>query len=582
MKTLEAIAETTIPKFFVLDIETYIKNNKFRLMSVYDGKQFYHYRHNELKRLVEEMLYVHDDYKNTKKTLVFYAHFGGGFDFYYVLNEIFKYNKVTNFKAILSGSLLIQFNMTISNVRFEFRDSFALFRQGLNKVSEALIGKTKTLNLKIHNLDKFSNEKVFEYCDNDCKILYDSIIKYFKMANSGIHLTSAALSMSMFRRNFLTDTWRRMGNSFLEDIRKWQHAGRVDVFKRYAKDVVFFDVNNFYPSIMKTEGAPIKEPRIVRQNIDLNTCGFYKIYLLEAIEENIPFLPFKLDNKLYFLNEPRQYYYITTYEIKLLNKCKAKYKLIYGYEFRKNEKFFTDYIDYWVSKRIENPAMKFLSKNMLNHLSGKFAQKQETQDIRLKSEVTKEQLEDSVLLSSEYDIVGINKMINSDFMNPQISIWIWAGARAKLWHYLKKYEKGLCYCDTDSLVINPKDIDENDVHESELGKFKIEHRCKEAIFLAPKCYAYIDENNKFQNKIKGFDKAGFSMTSNINWKAFKDALLTNKPFFRIQGKRINKFKSAMKKQKWLSYDYFTKKITKTSIKRVLLEDNINTKPYSLN
>lgn len=581
MKQLEHITETSIPKFFVLDIETYIHNNKFRLMSVYDGTKFYRYRHNELKRLIEEFCYEYPKYKNTKKTLIFYAHFGGGFDFYYVLNEIFKYNKVTDFKAILSGSLIIQFNMKIDGIKFEFRDSYPLFRVGLNKVAKALIGETKSLDLKTINLDEYSNEIVFDYCDNDCKILYDSIVKYFVQANSGIHLTAASLSMSMFRRNFLKIPWRKMGFAYLTDIRQWQHAGRVDVFKRYAKDVVFFDINNFYPSIMKTEGAPIKEPRYVVKNIDLNTCGFYKIYLLDDIKENIPFLPYKHNNKLFFLNDKDKYYYVTTYEIQLLNECNAKYKLIYGYEFRKDKEFFTEYIDYWVSKRIENPAMKFLSKNMMNHLSGKFAQKSEVEDIRLKSELTKEQLKVCSVISNEYDIVSIEKTAITDFMNPQISIWIWSGARAKLWRYLKKYEKGLCYCDTDSLVINPKDIDMSDVHKSELGKFKVEHRCNEAIFLAPKCYGYLDENNKFQSKIKGFDKAGFGTVSNVSWSLFKEALF-GKAYFKIEGKRINKFKTAMKKNRWLSYDRFTKRIKKTSIKRVLLDDHINTRPYSLN
>ena len=57
------------------------------------------------------------------------------------------------------------------------------------------------------------------------------------------------------------------------------------------------------------------------------------------------------------------------------------------------------------------------------------------------------------------------------------------------------------YTDTDSIVIdqelNPKLVG------NELGQFKLEHKIRKAVFLAPKVYAFITEEGQVVMKIKG-------------------------------------------------------------------------------
>ena len=58
------------------------------------------------------------------------------------------------------------------------------------------------------------------------------------------------------------------------------------------------------------------------------------------------------------------------------------------------------------------------------------------------------------------------------------------------------------YSDTDSIVTNLK-LDSNMVDPKLLGKLKLEHKVKEAIFIAGKTYCLIDDKDNFINKAKG-------------------------------------------------------------------------------
>jgi hypothetical protein len=60
----------------------------------------------------------------------------------------------------------------------------------------------------------------------------------------------------------------------------------------------------------------------------------------------------------------------------------------------------------------------------------------------------------------------------------------------------------LYYTDTDSIYTD-SDIDESLIDNKILGKMKLEHICKKAIFLTPKVYCLLTETNEFIYKVKG-------------------------------------------------------------------------------
>ena len=79
----------------------------------------------------------------------------------------------------------------------------------------------------------------------------------------------------------------------------------------------------------------------------------------------------------------------------------------------------------------------------------------------------------------------------------------------------------LYYTDTDSIVTNIE-LSDNYVGPN-LGQFKLEHEISQAVFLAPKVYAFIDSKTSQETiKVKG-----------INHKALANELITYKALFSL-------------------------------------------------
>jgi hypothetical protein len=60
----------------------------------------------------------------------------------------------------------------------------------------------------------------------------------------------------------------------------------------------------------------------------------------------------------------------------------------------------------------------------------------------------------------------------------------------------------LYYSDTDSIYTD-SGLNENLISDMKLGKLKLEHVCKKALFLGPKLYCLLTDSNEFIHKVKG-------------------------------------------------------------------------------
>jgi len=74
----------------------------------------------------------------------------------------------------------------------------------------------------------------------------------------------------------------------------------------------------------------------------------------------------------------------------------------------------------------------------------------------------------------------------------------------------------LFYSDTDSIYID-RPLPEDMVSNTILGKMKLENILNTAIFLAPKMYCLITENDEIIYKVKGLKK-GYWINFNRFWK----------------------------------------------------------------
>ncbi|KAK8936834.1 hypothetical protein KSP39_PZI012640 [Platanthera zijinensis] len=92
----------------------------------------------------------------------------------------------------------------------------------------------------------------------------------------------------------------------------------------------------------------------------------------------------------------------------------------------------------------------------------------------------------------------------------QLAAAITASARIHMYKYINRPD--CFYTDTDSTILGSP-LPEDETSSTELGKFKLEHRLKKGIFLAPKSYALETEEDVDILKHKGAAK----QFVNIEW-----------------------------------------------------------------
>jgi len=90
----------------------------------------------------------------------------------------------------------------------------------------------------------------------------------------------------------------------------------------------------------------------------------------------------------------------------------------------------------------------------------------------------------------------------------------------------------LFYTDTDCIYID-KALSEDLISKTELGKFKLENTCTEAVFLSPKVYILINDDGKVIYKVKGL-----SLDVEITFVDFKALLNKESLLEKVQTKWI--------------------------------------------
>ena len=142
---------------------------------------------------------------------------------------------------------------------------------------------------------------------------------------------------------------------------------------------------------------------------------------------------------------------------------------------------------------------------------------------------------------------------------------------ANLFKFLIDNGYTIFYCDTDCVVVN-KPLPDDMVSSTELGKLKLEHTIKKGIFLAPKVYCLLTEDDKFISKVKGFSKDTELTFEDFESLHKKDSMLerTHEKWF----KSINEGKITVKKQ------LYSLKITENK-RKILYKNNkfIDSKPF---
>jgi len=210
-------------KIITLDIETQVINNTIKpiLISIYDGITHYSFYLPDYKNKLEMFnsalnILLYPKYNGYKIYVHNLSNFDGIFLMKYFIN--LKYNNENVYiKPIIKDGKFINININFDRYKISFRDSLLILLSSLNKLSKAFTldnkGKfdfNKVNNLTIEELNNNKlREEIIKYCNLDCKILYDILIKFNQFIfdlyelNINNYPTLPSLAFGIYRSKYL-------------------------------------------------------------------------------------------------------------------------------------------------------------------------------------------------------------------------------------------------------------------------------------------------------------------------------------------------------------------------------------------
>lgn len=496
-------------KIYGFDIETYDKNRKFLLASIW-GEHF--------KKTYFDKDSLINDLKQKKFHNSYIAATNLSFDFF---GTFHNRPEIAFFNTLFRGSSLLYAKTYIKNKGFKREWSN-------NSKPLTFIDTGNYAGLSVEKLGKIINIPKFEkpgflgeypksrnewdimiqYNMRDSEISAKALNYFFdsfyKMGAS-IKPTIASTSMSLFKNRYLKEDYFRHPVPVLDEIFKGYYGGRTEVFERgLFHNLNYYDVNSMYPYVMREYEYP--DPNSLRitykEDIDyIHSFEGMSNVSISAPYNEYPLLPVRFDNKLIFPYGMFSGWYT---HIELRRAMELGYtitkirKIIY---YRDKCRPFKEFVDELYKKRMDykekNNPMEFTAKILLNSLYGKFGQKFRDKDNWVPIPPTIEELDKIDFYEREGEYIRIKQAFREPaaFTIPIWAAYVTAYARILLQRLISR--AGAVYCDTDSIVTRKKLIT-----GSGLGELKLEAVLNEAVFIKPKMYAFKSSNSSTV-KIKG-------------------------------------------------------------------------------
>jgi len=409
-----------------------------------------------------------------------------------------------------------------------------IFLSSTNFFNESLKELGMTFGLSKMDSPDFENVS-----DNDLKIynkrdvevltfVMKYYIKFLRDNNLGcFKLTIAAQALTAFRHRFMHT--RLLIHTFSEVLdmeRKSYRGGRNETFRFDKSDKIYeLDVNSMYPFVMKENlfpTIPIHPIPIYNPSInDLKECISKGLFILADCDLDLKkaVIATKRDKLLFPVGKFKQV--ITSPEIEyILNNSDCgeiiKINRMVCY---KQEKIFQEYVDFFYNLRMNttNETIRYMCKNFLNTLYGKFGQRKPGETILITDENLRQfwfkvmddcktfKIDTKIKIGNDlYFIEKPTDDYSKDSM-PIIASAVTAFARMILFKLMiTAGQENVFYCDTDSLFVNQDGYNNllkaNEIDDKILGKMKCK-KCGIAKMWGNKDYEY---DGKI--KIKGIKK----------------------------------------------------------------------------
>ncbi|BDI12843.1 hypothetical protein (mitochondrion) [Phanerochaete sordida] len=396
----------------------------------------------------------------------------------------------------------------------------------------------------------FRDESI-KYCYMDCACLYEVLIKFneliFKEFSVNIHgsLTLPSLSMKIFKVHYMPkDTIYQLLGNVEKDIRESYTGGAVDVYQHHnvihndfsvneKTQCYYYDVNSLYPKVMASFKMPVGKPIAFEGDIravDPKAFGFFycHIFCPDYIQHPILQRRIKTANGLRTVAGTGEWTgWVCSSELDAVLHLGYEFKILKGYKFE-TAIIFDKFVAKMGAIRETYPKsdpMNLIAKLLMNSLYGKFGMRSENTTVEIFDSTDPEQalqlqnnldlygdslkdyiqLEDFCILVKQSVIQSIveggEDLYHGLDVNIAIASAVTSGGRVYMSPIKNNPAFNLYYSDTDSVVIN-KELDEVFVG-TKIGQFKLEHIIKEAVFLAPKFYGFINEKGEEFMKGKG-------------------------------------------------------------------------------
>ena len=525
--------------FTVMDIEA--KNWKeFLIMGSYDGENYK--EHKSIKSFMEYMF----SSNHTNSTC--YAHFGGIFDFLYIIDFLFSQNSPTYEmkNIILQGRKMLKFDVISNKRKISFVDSSGLFPFGLEKLTHSFDVKHKKLKEDVSQLTKVTPE-LKKYLMHDNKGLWECLEKFSKteyINQVGLKLTRSGTSFAVYKQLFNADL-PIIPSAVKDFARLSYYGGRTEIFKPlyqgYKRPLKVYDINSMYPDAMFRNKYPSEFSHWTVE-LELEELSIYHCIVTCPKNLRIPLLATKSTGKLIFPTGTFEGYFTNVELNKAVELGYTIDKVFKGAVFNDGGYMFKEFIDHFYNERknTNDPVKKIIYKDIMNHLYGRLAINEEREQVTF--EMPKEGGKiHSIMDFGTYEIrlyTSTKKIFT--YSNPALSSFVTSYARLNLYSFMESVDFDVYYCDTDSLFTPRKMKSSN-----ELGAMKLEYELKEACFLLPKTYAGRLMDGSVIRKMKGFPQ---KKIGHINFDDFVESIsgeIRLAPV-DIQG-GLAGFKTAMKK-----------------------------------
>jgi hypothetical protein len=538
---------------------------KFLVMGFFDGENY--------KRFFSPQSFV-QYLTSTKKYNGWriYFHNGGKYDFLFLIDVL--YDEGFELRFINRGSSIISMEARKVNFKLVFADSYALFPMSLDRLQKEYNSAYQKIPVDFTKNHSAHEKNLNAHLENDCKGLYDILTQEYEHMGV-LKLTRASQALAIFERDYLHDEIYSVSKPMDDYFRQnYYHGGRVEVYKVYAENLNYYDVNSLFPFVM-LEPMPCGEPKRVRVNRS-GKIGFYEIEIKTDLPISIsPLIYANKTGNYYFRAKKGDRTYGTSNDIEILKTLGISFSVLTGLEFEKAEGLFSEYVTrFFEEKKNATGAKRVIAKLMLNALYGKLGQRLLQDSIE-----TYHGQEYKSIVNAEYDLVMVAGRQKKKYNGIYLASWITSLARG--YHFKLMLNTGLSsmvYCDTDSLITTAKMTTGNNI-----GELKLEDEIVKGVFLSPKTYAYVRKDKSQVIKVKGFDSKDFDYKDLLSLaKGKRDKLETDREgvaSFRIasgylkNGKEVKRVKGIVREESyWLKKIIQHKELTFDYTRRKLLKD----------